>query len=100
MSRTLRQIAWIAAIPAVLALPFLVLLRGERVEGNGFLFDLSMGFGFGALAVAGLQFALTARFRRLSHPFGVDIVYVFHRYMAIGALGLMLAHFGVLYFWF
>lgn len=100
MSRTLRQIAWIAAIPAVLALPFVVLLRGERVEGNGFLFDLSMGFGFGALAVAGLQFALTARFRRLSHPFGIDIVYVFHRYMAIGALGLMLAHFGILYFWF
>jgi predicted ferric reductase len=45
-----------------------------------------MGLGFGALALAGLQFALTARFRRMTHPFGVDIIYLFHRYLAIGAL--------------
>jgi len=93
-------IFWIAAAFAALALPFVVLLSGERVEGNELLFDFSMGLGFGALALAGLQFALTARFRRMTHPFGVDIVYLFHRYLAIGAVAIMLAHFGILYFWY
>lgn len=95
-----RTIAWIAAAVAALALPYLVLLSGERVEGHDFLWDFSKGLGFGALAMAGLQFALTARFRRMTYPFGIDIVYLFHRYLAIGALALMLGHFGILYFWY
>jgi len=98
MSSTI--IFWIAAAFAALALPFVILLSGERVEGNEFLFDFSMGLGFGALALAGLQFALTARFRRLTHPFGVDIVYLFHRYLAIGAVAIMHSHFAILYFWY
>ena len=95
-----RTVFWIAAAFAAIALPFVVLLSGERVEGYEFLFDFSMGLGFGALALAGLQFALTARFRRMTHPFGVDIIYLFHRYLAIGALAVMLAHFAILYIWY
>lgn len=97
---SLRTIFWIAAAFVALALPFAVLLSGERVEGHALLFDFSMGLGFGALALAGLQFALTARFRRMTHPFGVDIVYLFHRYLAIGALAVMLGHFAILYIWY
>ncbi|MCG6115414.1 MAG: ferric reductase-like transmembrane domain-containing protein [Mesorhizobium sp.] len=98
MSSTI--VFWIAAAFAALALPFVVLLSGERVEGNELLFDFSMGLGFGALALAGLQFALTARFRRMTLPFGVDIIYLFHRYLALGAVAIMLAHFAILYFWY
>lgn len=97
---TIRAVMWIMVALAVLALPFIVLLTGERAPGRSFLWDFSMGLGFGGLAVAGLQFVLTARFRRMTHPFGIDIVYLFHRYVAMGATGLMLAHFGILYIWF
>ena len=97
---SLKTFSWIAAAFVAVALPFVVLLSGERVEGHEFLFDFSMGLGFGALALAGLQFALTARFRRMTHPFGVDIIYLFHRYLAIGAVAVMLAHFGILYIWY
>lgn len=97
---TTRAVFWILAAFAALALPFLVLMFGERAPGRGLLWDFSKGLGFGALAAAGMQFALTARFRRMAYPFGIDIVYLFHRYMAIGALALMLGHFGILYVWF
>lgn len=95
-----RAIAWIIAGLVALALPFVVLLSGERIEGRNVLWDFAMGLGFGALALGGVQFALTARFRPLTHPFGADIVYLFHRYLAIGAVLVMLGHFGILYFWF
>lgn len=95
-----RAALWVMAAFGVLALPFIVLTTGQRAEGSGFLWDFSKGLGFGALAVVGLQFILTARFRSLAHPFGIDIIYLFHRYMALGALALILAHFGILYIWF
>lgn len=95
-----RAIAWILAGLVALALPFIVLLAGERHEGRSMTWDFAMGLGFGALALGGLQFALTARFRPLTAPFGADIVYLFHRYLAIGAVLVMLGHFGILYIWF
>jgi predicted ferric reductase len=95
-----RAAGWILIAFVVLALPFAVLLSGERVQGRNLLWDFCMGLGFGALALSGMQFALTARFRPLTHPFGADIVYVFHRFLAIGTVLVMLGHFGILYFWF
>ena len=95
-----RAALWVVAAFGVVAFPFLVLLAGQPAPGTGFLWDFSKGLGFGALAVAGLQFALTARFRTIAHPFGIDILYLFHRYLALGTLALMLAHFGILYIWF
>lgn len=92
--------ALVALAMLAVAAPFVVLLTGTRPPGQGFLWDFSMGLGFGALALAALQFALTGRLRWLTHPFGADIVYYFHRYLSWGAVALMLAHFAVLYVWY
>jgi len=89
----------IALGAGVLALPFAVLMTGTRPPSVGFAWDFSVGLGFGALALAALQFALTGRLRWLTHPFGADIVYLFHRYLSWAALALMLAHFGIFYIW-
>lgn len=96
----LRATFWIGLAALALALPFIVLLTGERAAGTSLLWDFSMGLGFGALAAAGLQFVLTARFQPMTRPYGIDIVYLFHRYFAIGAVALMLGHFAILYVWF
>lgn len=72
-------------------LPLFALLAGPAV-GRGFAWDFSMALGYAGLAMLGMQFALTARFRRATAPFGIDIVYYFHRYLAICALGIVTAH--------
>ncbi|TVQ33537.1 MAG: oxidoreductase, partial [Geminicoccaceae bacterium] len=87
---TPRAVLWTLACFALLALPFLVLLGGERPDGRGFWWDFSMGLGFGALALLALQFALTARLRWISHPFGIDVLYLFHRVLSWGAVALVL----------
>jgi predicted ferric reductase len=55
-----------------------------------------MGLGFAALALMAGQFLLTARFRRATSPFGIDVVYQFHRWLAVGGLTLVLAHYAIL----
>ncbi|MCZ8131432.1 MAG: hypothetical protein O9284_09030 [Steroidobacteraceae bacterium] len=51
-----------------------------------------MALGYAALALLGLQFLLTARFKLIALPFGIDLVYYVHRYLAIGGLALVTAH--------
>lgn len=95
LDRSLGRVAlWIGIYLLLVALPLLVLLTGPA--GAGFWWDFSMALGFAGMAMLGVQFALTARFRRAAAPFGIDIVYYFHRYAALVPLGLVLAHFLVI----
>jgi len=83
----------------LLAAPFLVVMTGERPPEISLAWDFSVGLGFGALSLVAVQFALTGRLRWLTHPYGADIVYLCHRYLSIGAVALMLGHFGIFYIW-
>ena len=51
-----------------------------------------MALGFVALAMIGLQFAITARFRHVAAPYGIDILLRFHRQVSLLAVALVLAH--------
>jgi predicted ferric reductase len=95
-SRQLPAAVWIAAYLLLVAFPLLMLLAGPMPRGGGRWWDFSMALGFAGLAMLGLQFALTARFRRATAPFGMDIVYYFHRWAAVGAVGLVLTHYVIL----
>ena len=92
----IRAVLWISIYLLLVAAPLLMLLTGQVPAGAGFWWDFSMALGFAGMAMLGVQFALTARFRRAAAPFGIDIVYYFHRYAALVALGLVLAHFLVI----
>lgn len=92
---------WLVVGLLALASPFAVLLTADaRPAPTSLLWDFAMGCGFAGLALAAMQFALTGRIKRLTAPFGADIIYVFHRFLSWGVLGLMLLHFGVLYIWY
>ncbi|TGN67106.1 oxidoreductase [Paracoccus liaowanqingii] len=95
----LRAGAWLALAAGLLALPFIVILMGDPPAARGLTRDLSLGLGFATLSLAGMQFALTGRLKPLLHPFGADIVVVFHRFLSWGLVALMLGHFGMLYIW-
>ena len=92
MTAALPAVPWTLGYLLLVSLPLLVLLFGNAPPGLGFWWDLSLVLGFAGMAVMVLQFALTARFRRASAPFGSDILYYFHRWMAVGGLALLLAH--------
>lgn len=74
----------------------LLLLFAVAPDGIAPGWDLSLAFGFSGIAIMGLQFALTSRFRRATAPFGVDIIYYFHRLVALVGMLLLLAHFAII----
>ena len=94
--RPIRAVAWILAYIGLVAFPLLVLTGGRMPKGGGYAWDFAMALGFGGLAMMALQSVLTARFRRATAPFGIDIIYYFHRWAAVAALGLVLGHYVIL----
>lgn len=92
-----RGTVWVAVYLLLVAFPLLLLWRGP-VGGNGWAWDFSLALGLGGFAIMGLQFALTARFRRATAPFGIDIIYYFHRWAALSGFGLIAAHYLILKF--
>ncbi len=82
---------WIFVYLMVAVAPLLFAWSGPE-PGRGLLINLSVALGFVGLAMMGLQFALVARFKSVSAPFGMDVVLQYHRQMAYVALLFILAH--------
>jgi predicted ferric reductase len=89
-------IRWLTLYLWLVTAPLFALLTDTRSVGLGFAWDLAMALGYAGAAMLGIQFLLTARFRRATSPFGIDIVYYFHRYLAIAAVVLVLLHYLIL----
>jgi len=79
--------------------PLLIGLAPPTPAGRAFWLELSVALGFVGLGQLALQFALIARFRRVSEPFGIDLVMQYHRHIGIFALILVVAHPAVLVAW-
>ena len=86
-------IFWVAFYLVLVLAPLLTLMLAEVPRGSGFWWDFSMALGFTGMAMMGVQFFLTARFKRASTPFGIDIIYYFHRYLALMAVSFIFLHF-------
>jgi predicted ferric reductase len=93
MKTILSATFWISVYMVLVLAPLLLLILGEVPTGSGFWWDFSMALGFAGMAMMGVQFLLTARFRRATAPFGIDIIYYFHRYLALMAFALIFLHF-------
>jgi predicted ferric reductase len=83
---------WIGVYILLVFAPLFALLLLPTPEGRNFWLELSVALGFAGLAMMGFQFALTARFKRAAAPFGMDIVYHFHRQISLVAVLFILAH--------
>lgn len=81
---------------ALVLAPLLVLVFEDVPPGTEFWWDFSMALGFAGMAMMAVLFFLTARFKHASAPFGIDIIYYFHRYLAILAFLLIFLHFVIL----
>ncbi len=83
---------WVGVYLALVLTPLVVLLVGPVPTGSGFWWDVSLALGFAGTAMMGTLFLQTARFRRVSAPFGIDIIYYFHRQSALVAFAFIFAH--------
>ena len=86
---------WLVVYLGLIVTPMLLAMATPTPQASGFAWDFAMALGYAGVAMIGVQFVLTARFRRASAPFGIDVVYLFHRYLAVSLLGLILVHAGL-----
>jgi predicted ferric reductase len=89
---TLAGAFWVTVYLALILTPLLVLVPARAPMGGGFWWDVAIGLGFAGLVMMSVQFVLTARFRKATAPFGVDVIYYFHRFLAYVGLVVVLAH--------
>src|SRR6202047_4451167 len=87
-----RGAAWVAVYPLFILAPLFALLAGSLPPARDFWTELAIALGYSGLAMMGLQFGLTARFRYVTEPWGEDIIYHFHRQISLIAVGLVVAH--------
>jgi predicted ferric reductase len=87
-----RRAAWLLVYLLFVLAPVLALLLGDLPPARDFWTEFSAAIAYVGLAMMGLQFGLTARFRYVTEPWGEDVIYYFHRLLSLVALGLVVAH--------
>lgn len=85
-------VLWIAGYVFIAAASLLVLFVGVVPPGRGFWREFSIGLGFVGLSIMGLQFLLTGRFKMVTAPYGIDVVYLYHRQISFVGFIFILAH--------
>ena len=89
---TVRGAVWVILYLFFILAPLFALLTGTLPPTRDFWTEFSVAIGYSGLAMMGLQFGLTARFRHVTEPWGEDVIYHFHRQISLIAVGLVIAH--------
>jgi predicted ferric reductase len=89
---SLRGAVWILVYLLFILAPLFALLAGSHPPTRDFWTEFSVALGYSGLAMMGLQFGLTARFRYVTEPWGEDVIYHFHRQISLIAVGLVITH--------
>lgn len=90
-------VLWVGLYVVLALAPLAVSLIGHTGEYRGFWIEFGVGLGFVGLAMMGLQFVLTARFRTMAAPFGTDAMLQFHRQAGLAAYWFILGHVLILF---
>ena len=88
----LHKAIWSAIYLLFILAPLFALLTRALPPTRGFGTEFSIALGYSGLAIMGLQFGLTARFRHVTEPWGEDVIYHFHRRVSLIAVSLVIAH--------
>lgn len=89
---TVRGTLWLLLYLLFILAPLFALLTSSLPPARGFWTEFSVAIGYAGLAMMGLQFGLTARFRYVTEPWGEDVIYHFHRQLSLIAVALVIAH--------
>src|SRR5262249_2257413 len=89
---TARGAVWIAVYLLFILAPLFALLTGTLPPARDFWTEFAAALGYSGLAMMGLQFGLTARFRYVTEPWGEDVIYHFHRRISLISVCLVVWH--------
>jgi predicted ferric reductase len=92
LNRAISGFFWIGLYLIVVLLPIFLMLVPPAPSGRGFWLELSLALGFVGLTQIAVQFVLIARFRRITRPYGIDIILKYHRQIAVVAVAFILLH--------
>ncbi|SDE36227.1 ferredoxin reductase family protein [Myxococcus virescens] len=92
MNRVVSGFFWISLYLLVVLVPVFLMLIPPAPSGRSFWLELSVALGFVGLTQIAVQFVLIARFKRITAPYGIDIILQYHRQIAMVAVCLVLAH--------
>src|ERR1700727_3909631 len=94
---TKRGAVWIVLYLFFVLAPLFSLLAGSLAPARDFWTEFSVAIGYAGVAMMGLQFGLTARFRYVTEPWGEDVIYHFHRRISLVAIALVILHVVILF---
>jgi predicted ferric reductase len=89
---TIHGTVWVILYLFFILAPLFALLAGSLPPARDFWTEFSVALGYSGLAIMGLQFGITARFRYVTEPWGEDVIYHFHRQISLLAVGLVVVH--------
>ncbi|MFO7547451.1 MAG: ferric reductase-like transmembrane domain-containing protein [Acidimicrobiia bacterium] len=92
MQRVITGIFWIVLYLVVVLSPLFVMLVAPTPPARGFWVEFSIALGFVGLTQVAVQFVLIARYKRITAPYGIDLILQYHRQIAMLALVMVLAH--------
>jgi len=92
VNRTISGFFWIGLYLLIVLTPIFIMLIPPVPAGRGFWLELSVALGFVGLTQIAVQFILIARFKRVTAPYGIDIILRYHRQIALLAVGLIILH--------
>src|ERR1700752_3968251 len=92
LSYVVRGVFWVFIYLLFILAPLFALLTGSLPPTRDFWTEFAVAIGYAGLAIMGLQFGLTARFRYVTDPWGEDVIYHFHRQISLVAVALVIAH--------
>jgi predicted ferric reductase len=94
---SVRGALWVFIYLFFILAPLFALLTGSLPPTRNFWAEFAIAIGYSGLAMMGLQFGLTARFRYVTEPWGEDVIYHFHRQISLIAIALIILHVIILF---
>lgn len=83
---------WLCIYLLLMLAPLLVLLLSPTPARGNYWREVALALGFAGLTMMVMQFFLTARLRKATAPFGIDVIFYFHRNLGWVLLCVVLLH--------
>ena len=85
-------LARMAAYALIVLSPLIIVALGRPATDHGFIYTIGKNLALVGFAIFAMQFVLSARLKWIERPFGLNLLFSFHKTMAIVASLLVLSH--------